>query len=103
MSRNSAPRHGLSILLLLLLATAGVAFPLAMSGCPGTSDPGVDPGTCLRMPGCETTSSICLGRVGKRVRFLVSGESAAKRVKGWLDSGVHWGEVLSRLQSGGDA
>ena len=59
MSRNSAPRHGLSILLLLLLATAGVAFPLAMSGCPGTSDPGVDPGTCLRMPGCETTSSIC--------------------------------------------
>ncbi|MCA9644806.1 MAG: hypothetical protein H6718_10640 [Polyangiaceae bacterium] len=59
-------------------------------------------GAMLRLYG-KTTSSICLGRVGKRVRFLVSGESAAKRVKGWLDSGVHWGEVLSRLQSGGDA
>lgn len=59
-------------------------------------------GAMLRLYG-KTTNSICLGRVGKRVRFLVSGQSAANRVQGWLDAGVHWGEILSRLQAGGDA
>ncbi|MEZ4230314.1 MAG: hypothetical protein R3B89_14170 [Polyangiaceae bacterium] len=59
-------------------------------------------GVMLRLYG-KNTSAVCLGRVGKRVRFLVSGQSAANRVKAWLDEGVHWGEILSRLQSGGDA
>ncbi len=63
---------------------------------------GLFDGAMLRLYGKNTTS-VCLGRVGKRVRFLVSGQGAANRVKGWLDDGVHWGEILSRLQSGGDA
>lgn len=63
---------------------------------------GLFDGAMLRLYG-KNTSSVCLGRVGKRVRFLVSGQGAASRVKGWLEDGVHWGEILTRLQSGGDA
>lgn len=46
-----------------------------------------------------------LGRDGETARFLVAAKASAARVRGWIDSGVKWGEALARLhsKSGGDA
>ncbi len=46
-----------------------------------------------------------LGREGETARFLVTSKSSASRVRGWIDSGVKWGDALARLHSknGGDA
>ena len=34
------------------------------------------------------------------VRVAVTSESAASRVRGWLDQGITWGDALGRLQGG---
>ena len=38
-----------------------------------------------------------LARDGVRARFLIGGQSGVDQVRGWLESGVSWGEALVRL------
>jgi len=40
-----------------------------------------------------------LVRDENRVRFLITGRAGADQARGWLASGVTWGEVLTRLSS----
>jgi pimeloyl-ACP methyl ester carboxylesterase len=49
---------------------------------------------------CSGRATRCtsLGREKTIVRLLVASDTAVERVRGWLDSGVAWSEVLARLQ-----
>jgi hypothetical protein len=41
-----------------------------------------------------------LSRDQQKARVLVSSERAVERVRGWIDSGVAWGEAITRLHGG---
>jgi len=41
-----------------------------------------------------------LARDGERARFLITGPKGAEKVRGWLMSGMSWGEALVRLHPG---
>jgi hypothetical protein len=51
----------------------------------------------------RTASVVPLQRDDSLVRLLVVNADAAERARGWLGSGVSWGDVLSRLNGPGDA
>jgi hypothetical protein len=42
---------------------------------------------------------LALMREPARLRFLVAGEAAVSKVRGWLHDGVSWGEALARLHA----
>lgn len=48
----------------------------------------------------RTASVVPLQRDDSLVRLLVVSSGSADRVRGWLDDGVSWGDVLSRLNGG---
>jgi hypothetical protein len=48
-------------------------------------------------------SATKLMRDDRSVRFLVVGSEGAGKVRGWLASGVEWGDVLTRLTAGTSA
>lgn len=56
-------------------------------------------GALQRLFGRETQAML-LGRTGPTARLLVVSPRTAGRVKGWLDGGVGWAEVLGRLHDG---
>jgi hypothetical protein len=45
----------------------------------------------------RSSTVVVLGRDDALVRLLVVSSATAERVRGWLGSGVSWGDVLSRL------
>ncbi len=47
------------------------------------------------------TQAVLLGRIAAIARLLVVSPRTAARVRGWLDGGVGWAEVLGRLHHGG--
>ena len=59
-------------------------------------------GAMQRSFGRETVA-IRLMRDDQKVRFLMAGHSGARKAGTWLAEGVAWGDVLSRLASGGAA
>ncbi len=55
-------------------------------------------GALQRMVGRDT-GVVVLNREASLVRLLVLSPSTALRAQGWLDAGVGWGDVLSRLHA----
>jgi len=51
-----------------------------------------------RATGTAAYSTVLDARDG--VRILIASAAAAQRVRGWLDSGVAWGDAIARLQGG---
>jgi hypothetical protein len=47
----------------------------------------------------KDTAVVVLNRTDELVRLLVLNPTSALRARGWLDDGVGWGEVLSRLHA----
>lgn len=47
------------------------------------------------------TSVVLIARTDATARYLVGSPRAATQVKGWLGSGVSWGEALTRLNEAG--
>ena len=60
---------------------------------------GVLEGAIEATTGAEATA-IFLARDGSRARFLLLGDAGARKVQGWLDHGVSWGDALARLHQG---
>ena len=63
---------------------------------------GVVEGAMQRAFGRSSTV-VVLGRDDALVRLLVVSSTTAERVRGWLGSGVSWGDVLSRLNGAFEA
>ncbi len=49
----------------------------------------------------RTVQSTLLAHEGHSVRVLVASQSGIDRVRGWVASGVSWGDALVKLQGGG--
>jgi hypothetical protein len=85
----------------------GRALVITVEGSPLRADgdellAGIVEGALQRAFGRASTV-VPVQRDDARVRLLVVSKSTAERVRGWLDSGVSFGDVLTRLNGGGSA
>jgi|SRR4051812_47456834 hypothetical protein len=95
----------------LSLERWGRALVLVVDGGPGggEGDKLLAPLLAAAVSKATKTEARCvrLSRDGNRARFLITGAKGADQIRGWLLSGVSWGEALVRLHppaaSGGGA
>jgi hypothetical protein len=57
-------------------------------------------GAALEAATGRKTTCVVLSRSPALARLLVTSEAVASKVRGWLSSGVAWGDALARLQEG---
>jgi hypothetical protein len=58
-------------------------------------------GAALEAASGRTVYSALLAHEGHSVRVLVASPSGIDRVRGWIASGISWGDALVKLQGGG--